>query len=139
MRETTKMIDIFKDVKVGDELYSIEDGWGTVVGVSADGSYPLAIQFRDKVISFTRGGKRWACSKNPTLFWDKIEFEIPKKPLPNLKVDTRVLVWDSKEETKKKRYFKEFSKDGKIICFVRGATSWTASNAVEWEYWEIAE
>ena len=130
---------MFKNAKIGDRLYSMEDGWGVLEDIT-DRDHPLTIQFDSRSESFTLEGRRCAGSKNPTIFWDKIEFKIPKKrQLPNLKVDTKVIVWDTEGEPKKRRYFKEFNKDGKITCFVKGATSWATSNTVEWKYWELVE
>ena len=130
---------MFKDVKIGDKLYSVEDGWGVLEDIT-DRDHPLTIQFDSCRKSFTLDGKRYIDSKNPTLFWDKIEFEIPKRQLPDLKVDTPVLVWKSGEYVlKEKRHFKEFNNKGKIVCFINGYTSWTSSNTDEWKYWELAE
>ena len=131
---------MFKNVKIGDRLYSVEDGWGIVETIRTSGIYLLTIRFDYCSESFTLDGKRCILSKNPTLFWDKIKFEIPKRPLPDLKVDTKVIVWNSEEYVlKEKRYFKEFNNKGKIVCFINGYTSWTSSNTDEWKYWELAE
>jgi len=129
---------MFKNAKIGDRLYSVEDGWGILEAIT-DSDYPLIVQFKFQRVGFTIDGKRWKLSKNPTLFWDKIEFEIPKRPLPNLEVDTKVIVWDFEGDLKKRRYFKEFNKDGKITCFISGATSLTANGTIKWKYWELAE
>ena len=128
---------MFKNAKIGDKLYSMEDGWGVLEDIT-DSDYPLIVQFKFQRVGFTIDGKRWKLSKNQTLFWDKIEFEVPKRPLPDLKVDTKVIVWNS-GEPKKKRHFKKFNKDGDIICFAHGATSWTMSGTFTWKYWELAE
>ena len=142
---------MFKDVKLGDNLYSIEEGWGTVEAIT-DGDYPLIAQFKYRRISFTLEGKRFMSSRYPTLFWDEIKFEVPKKPspnlevdtpkkpLPNLEVDTKVLVWNGEYCEKIKRHFKGFDKGDKIVCFVNGETSWSSNGIVnEWNYWELAE
>ena len=86
---------MFKNAKVGDKLYSVEDGWGILDAISTDRHHPLIIQFYGCRKSFTMNGRRYTDSKNQTLFWDKIKFKIPKKPLPNLKVDAKVIVWNS--------------------------------------------
>ena len=130
---------MFNDVKVGDRLYSVEDGWGIVETIYPSRIYPLTIRFDFCMKSFTLEGRRYIGSQNPTLFWGKIEFEVPKRPLPDLKVDTKVIVWNNENKIKKKRYFKKFNKDGYITCFTYGATSWTANGAVEWKYWELVE
>ena len=131
---------MFKDAKMGDKLYSVEDGWGILEEI-ADRYHPLIIQFDSCRKNFTFNGRRYIDSKNPTLFWDEIKFKIPKKPLPNLKVDAKVIVWNSVEYVlKEKRHFKEFNNKGKIVCFTNGATSWSDGWAEdEWEYWELAE
>ena len=130
---------MFKDAKVGDELYSIEDGWGILEAI-ADMGYPLNVQFKHHRVSFTIDGRRFTSSKNPTLFWDEIEFEIPKKPLPNLKVDTPVLVWSISKDRKEKAHFKKFDVNGRIVCFLGGTTSWSNDGVCGgWEHWELAE
>ena len=131
---------MFKDAKVGDRVWSVEEGFGTVEAITG-GDYPLIVQFKFQRIGFTIDGKRWRLSQNPTLFWDKIKFEVPKKPLPNLEVDTPVLVWDKEGDKKRKRHFAEFDKNDRIICFVNGETSWSSSNGdvSSWNYWELAE
>jgi len=130
---------MFKDVKVGDKLYSIEEEWGTVVAIT-DGDYPLTIQFEYCRINFTLDGKRYMNSKNPTLFWDEVKIKVLKKKLPNLEVDTPVLVSNEKGGIGNKRYFKKFTKKGKIVCFYGGATSWSYNGLdYEWNYWELAE
>ena len=76
------------------------------------------------------------------LYWN--EFEIPKeafiKPLPQLAVDTKVIVWDDNGNSHK-QHFKEF-KNGKIVCFILGRTSFTAhddSDETLWNNWELYE
>ena len=132
---------MFKDAKVGDEVWSVEDGCGIVIEAIANNIYPLTVQFDYCKTRFTLEGKRCISSKYPTLFWGEIKFELPKKPLLNLKVDTPVLVWDNEGEEKRKRHFREFDKDDRIICFVNGETSWSSRNGdvSNWSYWELAE
>ena len=129
---------MFKNAKIGDKLYSIEEGWGVLEDI-IDSDYPLIVQFKFQRISFTIDGKRWRLSKNPTLFWDEIKFEIPKKPLPDIKVDTPVLVWDEKGGKKKIRHFRKFTKKGKMVCFAGGVASQTNKCTHEWNYWELVE
>ena len=132
---------MFRDVETGVRLYSFEYGWGTVVHINR-GKYPLQLNFEHSIESFayTFNGKGTRMPKNQTLFWGEIKFKVPKKPLPDIKVDTKVIVWASEEDTRKeKRYFKEFNKDGDITCFTHGTTSWTAEGAIDWKYWELVE
>jgi len=129
---------MFKDVKVGDRLYSVEDGWGILETICTRETYPLTIRFDSRLESFTLEGKRYIGSKNPTLFLDKIEFKIPKKSLPDLKVGTAVLVWEGEGHPKKNKQFKKFTKKGKMVCFESGYAG--MYNCVsKWKYWELAE
>jgi hypothetical protein len=79
--------------------------------------------------------------KFPNIFWN--EFEIPKeafmKPVPDLEVDTKVLVWDNGKTVKERRYFSHFDKNGNIYCFNNGVTGWIAKNAttIRWDNWEL--
>ena len=134
---------MFRDAKVGDEVWSAEDGCGIIVEAIASNIYPLTVQFDHCKTRFTLEGKRCISSKNPTLFWGEIKFEVPKKPknsLPILEVDTKVLVRNIKGGIEQKRYFKKFTEHGRIVCFVKGATSWSSNGTdYEWSYWELAE
>ena len=126
------------DVKINDKLYSAEEGWGRVLDI-VPGDYPIVMQFEGEIVTFTLDGKRLKSNRYPTLLWDKVEFEMPKKPLPNLKIDAKVLVWNIGGLRKYKRHFKEFDGDGKIVCFAGNGTSWTTCGETnKWTYWEVA-
>ena len=61
-----------------------------------------------------------------------------KKPLPDLKVGTAVVVWEGEGYPKKHRQFKKFTKKGKMVCFESGYAG--MYNCVsKWKYWEIME
>lgn len=58
-----------------------------------------------------------------------------------VKVDTPILVSDTKDGKWVKRYF-AFLKDGKVSAWVSGATSWSADgneDVLKWEYAKLAE
>jgi len=137
---------------VGDRLYSIEDGWGTVTDI-VDGEYPLCLKFGLKRATFTLDGKRHTHSKNPILFRKKVKTKKQKKlkepnkssksgkPLPDLTLDTAVLVWDVNGEKKLRRHFRKFNKQGRIVCFADGKTSYTIGKGMRmsWRYWELVK
>ena len=133
---------MFKDAKIGDRVWSYVDAkYGRIVEIIG-GKYPIKVEFNNGRQSyFTIDGKRFEADKRPVLFWDKIEFEIPKKPLPRLKVDAKVFVWNKEGDIKVKRHFKRFDTDGRIICFASGGTSWTSDDneEIKYDYWELAE
>jgi len=129
---------MLSDVKINDKLYSLEEGWGRVLDI-VPGDYPIVMKFIDGTLTFTLEGKRLKCSRYPTLLWDEVEFETPKKPLPSLEEDAKVLVWNVGGLRKHKRHFKEFDSDGEIVCFIGGETSWTTCGETNnWTYWEVA-
>jgi len=134
---------MFKNAKIGDKVFDyLTQEWGIVTDIRNNHTYSLVVQFGDdknQETSYTSSGKTLESFKVPTLFWDKVKsIEPPSKPLPNLKVDTKVIVWDYKTE-KNKKYFSHFDSDGKINCFTLGATSWSAIGTVAWSNWELAE
>ena len=132
---------MFKYARIGDRVWSIIDGWGKIVK-TAHGGLVMRVNFYDGGNDmFTVEGKRFPADKYPTLYWDEIKFNIPDKPQPDLKVDTKVLVWGNEGDKKEVRYFKRFSEYGKIFCFPYGTTSSTVKGGYEdeWEYWELAK
>ena len=130
---------MFRDVKVDDEVWSIQDGWGVVTNLDT-GPYQLYVKFECREETFTLEGKSYVSNLYPTLFWDEIEIKAPKKPLPDLEVDAKILVWNVEGLKKHRRYFKEFTKSGKAVCFVDGHPLWTSCGETDvWNYWEVVE
>ena len=144
--------DTLTTTKVGDKLYSVEDGWGTVTDI-VDGEYPLCLKFGLNRATFTLDGKRHTHSKYPILFSDKVKIKSPKKlkkpnkssksgkQLPDLTLDTAVLVWEVNGEKKLRRHFRKFNRQGRIVCFADGKTSYTIGKGMRmsWRYWELAK
>lgn len=144
----------FSDAKVGDRVWSLTEGWGVVTehSTSLHYNYPLAVGFENGAHrSYTLWGLSHINDLNPTLFWDEVKVEIPEKPLPQLEVDTKVIVWN-RGVARTKRHFSHFSPEGKIVCFSHGLTSWTTAGnrpepttasktggTTEWNNWELAD
>ena len=130
---------MFKNARVGDKVWSFVDGWGRIIEIKS-GSFPINVEFEDNgKEDFSIEGKKLHEEKYPTLFWDEIVFEVPKKQLPDLKVDTQVIVWHT-GGTKYRMHFKEFDDGGNIICFADGATFWSARRVTDaWGNWELAD
>jgi len=134
---------MFKNAKVGDRVYDyFFQEWGTIKEINTKSVYPILVIFNDNVEEdYKYEGKRYDYVAQ-TLFWDVPKPIIPpKKPLPKLEVDTKILVWEYNEKAKQKRYFSHFNNDGKICCFISGKTSWTVENGREdttkWEHWKL--
>ena len=126
----------FEDAKVGDRVFHYKYGWSTITNIKKESNYPIIIDYD---FSFTYEGFADKSDKNRTLFWDEVKIVPPSKPLPKLEVDTKVVVWDSEEKIKLHRHFSHFEKNGKIVTFAEGRTSWSQGDksVVDWEYWEL--
>lgn len=73
---------MFSNAKVGDRVWSYHHNWGTITKIERFDNYPLFVKFDNKeyVESFNLNGMGNVLDKKPTLFWDELKFEIPKKP-----------------------------------------------------------
>jgi len=136
---------MFKNAKIGDRVWSNQYGWGTIENIYPNFIYPIYVRFNKYITTkeYTKDGKYRTKDKFPTLFWSA--FEIPeiayKKPLPKLKVDTKVVVWNS-DGIRNQRHFSHFDKDGKIHTFSNGLTSWTNKASIQttvWDYYSVAD
>lgn len=75
-------------------------------------------------------------------FWAKFNHDNTHKPkpLPDLNLDTKVLVWmDDDSNNKHRRHFSHFDEDGNIYCFNGGVTSWTDKgiDTFSWDNYEV--
>ena len=127
----------FEDAKVGDKVWDMRIGWTTIISINDVSRYPIRTETGK---TYTTLGTCTIEDKFPVLFWDEVTITPPEKPLPKLEVDTKVLVWDT-PDSKVKRYFSHFNKDGDIATFSGGRTSWSTNDnsTIIWEYWELAK
>ena len=77
---------MFSEAKVGDRVWSIAKGWGTIEAVEQDTKYypyPLEVLF-DKEgigrIDFMVDGREDEEDERPSLFWDEVYIEAPPAP-----------------------------------------------------------
>jgi hypothetical protein len=139
------MMETFENAQIGDKVWDFKYGWGEIISINKNGAYPIRVKFDNNEFNYTLDGKWDKTDITPTLFWNK--FEIPKeayeKPLPDLAIDTPVLVRDSEEDEEwRKRHFAGWTKSGKIECWKYGTTAWTADSEVYydiWDYWKLPE
>lgn len=133
------MTTTFENAKVGDKVWCMRSGWGEIRETDWSSRCPIYVVFsRDEFKTYTADGLYDTDDKLQTLFWDEIKFEAPTKPLPKLKVDDKVLVWQEGGESKYKYYFSHFIGD-KIYCFNYGATSFSSTKyrTTAWDNFEI--
>ena len=133
------MTTTFETAQVGDRVWGLNYGWAIVSHIDLGSKYPIVVNFSGRIGSFTYDGKNTEVQLTQSLFWDEVIITPPPKPLHNLEVDTKVLVWDSDETMKFKRYFSHFDKFGNIYVFVNGLTSWHDGIAVRHTHWELAK
>ena len=132
----------FETAKVGDRVWSLRLGWGEIISTSHCLNFPIQVKFSGSNATFTTDGRE-SLRMPRVLFWDEVVIEAPTKPLPDLEVDAKVLVWTDPNE-KNRRHFSHFS-NGRIYTFDNGRTSFTRLHAKSmtsmtgWPYWELAE
>ena len=136
-------IKMFTNAEVGDKVWDMKYKHGVIISTNCTKETPLWVKFDsgdDK--HYTIDGllvyNSWYSNNIQTLFWQ--EFKIPKeafvKPMPQLEVDTKVLVWDM-DKYKFKRYFSHFDEFGRIWVFDLGSTSWSGKKTSPWTNWEL--
>jgi hypothetical protein len=133
------MEKIFEDAKVGDRVWSFVRGWGKIVSVDHSIVHPIVAMFpKYGVKAYDLDGKYYDDDINPELYWDEVRLESPE-PIPNLKVDTKVIVW-SDPHSRHERYFSHFDECGKMLCFADGETSRSNKGRVtQWDYWKLVD
>lgn len=83
---------MFKKAKKGDEVWAISMGWGKITEVHEDS---ISVKFKNESLDFLylKNGKIDKTDINPSLFWDEVKIEIPKKskeyPIVNKNVYAR--------------------------------------------------
>lgn len=75
---------------------------------------------------------------NWLLMEHKEEPEVPEVDWSKVKVDTPILVKDTKEEKWAKRYFAKFV-HGTVYAWGSGATSWSAAGELDMTSWNCAK
>lgn len=134
----------FSGCKPGEKLWE-RKSWGEVkVRSVEDGIIRVMTPFGQET-----GYPAIQDSKDQELFFSKPYLEAPAEPLslPDIPVDTllRVNVGTDYRPEYAYRYFKEWTVDGKPVCFQDGTTSKTASREGRrspvsiWSRWEIPD
>jgi hypothetical protein len=140
-----KTID-FTQVPVGTRVWDdYIECWGTIViktNPTRD-DYPIGVDYDNgSTGAYTKDGRLWK-SHRPSLWFNEFEVVIPEKayhsPLPDLEVDTPVLVRDYEQQGWKRQHFSHF-KNGKICTFCDGHTKWSYFGGTKsWDQWKLPE
>ena len=135
------MTTTFETAKIGDRVWCMRSGWGEIRETDYSARYPIYVCFpNEEFKTYTSGGLYDEGDITRSLFWDEVVIEAPTKPLPDLPVDAKVLVWDDSEQ-KFRRHFSHF-RNGDFYAFYKGRTSFTADGECDvtvWPCWELVE
>ena len=139
------MKDIFKSHMVGDKVWNMQrQSWETIESIDRDSDYAI----RTDCALYLKDGRVWEPDEVPTIYPNKFEIVIPEeaytKPISNLEVDTKVVVWNY-SNNKFNRYFakfdNQFNNPGKILCFPKGTSSFTRDSShgllETWDNYEV--
>ena len=137
------MTTTFETASIGDRVWCVSLGWGTISDILHHGdNYPIAVEFDSgHAETYTKRGREYSDASNQILFWGELKFEAPTKPLPKLNKDDCVEVWNANTNDPTITYKRHFShfEDGSIFCFGDGGTSWTSNQIVGWNRWRKPE
>lgn len=125
-----------KPIKVGDKVWQHRLGETVVVEIYINDMYPIVTEDS----SYSTDGKLYLSDKYPSLFWKEQSFD-KSKPLPDLKVDDKIIVGDTPfKENGFKRYFCKFDENGNAVVFREGRTSWNSDGKTNtWKYWKLPD
>ena len=72
----------FENAIIGDRVWTIEDGWGSIVKIDDKSKYPIKVEFEPRgKLTFTKRGFYLLTDKRQSLFWDELKYEVPTKPI----------------------------------------------------------
>lgn len=116
----------FAEAKVGDRVWSFDKDWGTVTNFKVDeddGCIEVKFDYNEIIAIYLLDGRFQPYDKNPSLYWDEIKFEIPKKPF-DLKVEFEKLeVKEFKHRESNSYLFYNYSFE--MWCFAETETSYS--------------
>jgi hypothetical protein len=132
--------------KVGDKVVDVLRGKGMVFKIKNERHYPITVRFGKCVrhYTYTLDGMYNTDHIYPSLFHDN-NYKSPScdepKRLPELKVDTKVLVKSQFITDYERRYFSHFDENGNLCCFMQGCDSWSSKDrkTTKWEKWKLAD
>ena len=132
---------MFSKARVGDEIFSMRDGVVRIVEIdSSHATYPIRVEYGSCLAPDTRwitvDGKQHANDRMPTYFWSKPEVIIPPRPLPELEVDTPVLVRDAEDYSWISAHFAGWE-GSRIQTWGGGRTSHTTEVKHSWDQWKL--
>lgn len=108
-------------VKVGDKIWTIQNGWTEVIQINEETDYPIGTE-ED---SYTLDGKNTIFEKHPSAF---LEYPFKEQPIEK---DTLVWFRDNEDEFWKFGYYSHFE-NGKHFCFIYSKKSTETEQLTSW-------
>lgn len=113
----------FENASVGDKVWDIHYGWGTIKRNKNSDGYPIIVEFNlssghANKVYYTYDGKSDVAHVTRALFWDEVKIDPPKKPVRLPQKYDKIMVRDCDTEFWKPRYFHAFAKVGNKVCTV---------------------
>jgi len=75
---------MFRDAKVGEQVWDVLRGWGKVYEIEGASTWPIKVEFErgcSDCESYTYEGMMSTDDQYPALFWDEIVIKAPEKPV----------------------------------------------------------
>ena len=135
-----------REFKVGDRVYSLVYGFGTVKGIDSKNemAYPVCVGFDSgREEGFKKNGLYTTAHKNPTLFHanqGKVEFDTDE-PI-ELVEDQPIWVRNSGCRKWTARHFARHAQDGGVYCYWSGQTKHSSGNeasALRWDFFRTTD
>lgn len=99
------MTTTFETAERGDKVYDLLNQWGEVIDNLPMMEYPVLVRFGNVIKSYTHHGKLYDSPyEQQVLFWGKVDFNIPTKPLPKERKDNNYVKDFISEERNNARY-----------------------------------
>ena len=128
--------------EVGDTVFDMQYGQGEVTEITDNVSYPVTICFlNNRIETYTVEGRNLNSFAMPTLYFKQpCITDIEPNRLPNLAVDTPILVRQKPDDLWRKAYFARWDLND-CVAWYEGRTSWSASNSLItiWSEWKLPE
>ena len=137
-----KMNSDLSTCKVGDIVWTIREGWTTLIEVFSHNG--AVVKVITDITSSDVNGLENETDKYPMIYLEPPkEFNAEPKPCGFKKGD-KVLVSDYTPDCSNRRYFSHVSKDGLYHCYIEGRSDWTSEDGYTnpWKYckkWEEGE
>ena len=124
----------FTKVPIGTKVETAY-GHGEIVNTCADAVFPIEVMCGCRRRTYTKEGRRTEFDTRPTLFLAPFEWPEQEQPLPDLAVDTPVMV-RARGGDWRRRHFCRWE-DGRCVTFTDGLTSWSTKTTYPWSEWRL--